>query len=117
MNDLFTLFISLGLVSFGIWKKEKIDTTSSESDISPEISLASIHLSNFVSKIELNKFCDPRRIFVLFTVDTAGIVSDSDFKILKNYLEDDCKPDSFYMEQLKADFVKTISRWELVDFN
>jgi len=115
MKYLFALFITLGLVSCGIWKKEKIVTTSSESDISPEISHRSIHFANFVREIGLNKLCDPHTIFVLFTLDTAGVLSNPDFKISKKYPEDDCKPDSLYIEQLKVDFLRTIPRWELVD--
>ena len=115
MNYLFALFITLGLVSCGIWKKKKIVTTSSKSDISPEISHRNIHFANFVSIIELIKLCDPHNIFVLFTLDTAGVVTNPDFKISKKYPEDDCKPDPLYIEQLKVDFLRTIPKWELVD--
>jgi hypothetical protein len=115
MNYLFALFISFGLVSCGIWKKEKISTATSDSNISSEKSQGSNHFTNFVSKIEFIKLCDPHTIFVLFTLDTAGVVSDPDFKISKKYPEDDCKPDSLYIEQLKVDFVRTIPMWELLD--
>lgn len=115
MNHLFALFISFGLVSCGIWKKEKIITATSDSNISSEKSQGSNHFTNFVSKIEFIKLCDPHTIFVLFTLDTAGVVSDPDFKISKKYPEDDCKPDSLYIEQLKVGFVRTIPRWELLD--
>jgi len=115
MKYLFALFITLGLVSCGIWKKEKIVTMTSDCEFLPEKNQGSNHFANFVREIELNKLCDPHTIFVLFTLDTAGVVSNPDFKISKKYPEDDCKPDSLYIEQLKVDFLRTIPRWELVD--
>lgn len=113
------LFISLifGFVSCGILKKETMNISKSNNDSLysnyPNITdiRFSTSLSEFVQTIELGKLCNPAKLYVVFTVDTAGKITDPDF-MPDYYDQNDCKIDTIYIEMLKVEFEKSMPIWK-----
>ncbi len=68
-------------------------------------------MTEFVHTIELEKLCDPVRIFIGFSVDTAGKISNADF-IPCIFENDDCSIDSAYLEKLQVEFETSMPVWK-----
>lgn len=115
----FVLFILLilGFVSCGLLKNETMNNTKSDNNIqnsnypnSTDIRF-STSLSEFVQTIDLGKLCNPVKLYIIFTVDTAGKMSDSD--IIPGYFDQNvCKVDSIYIDELKVEFEKSMPIWK-----
>lgn len=50
-------------------------------------------------------------MYVIFSIDTTGKVSDPDFKFT-NVTDDSCYIDSSYIDELKKEFLITMPNWK-----
>ena len=71
----------------------------------------SYSLAKFVESIELEKLCYPVRLHVIFAVDSAGKLYDSDFKP-SIFTEKECNPDTAYINTMKINFENQMPYWK-----
>jgi len=71
----------------------------------------SVSLGKFVETVDLNKLCNPLKLYVMFSLDSTGKVYDSDFK--PTMLSDkNCIPDTVYMNTMKIKFENQMPLWK-----
>lgn len=90
--------------------KTKCDSLNINYPSSADINFSN-SLSEFVQAIDLEKLCNPVRIFIGFSVDTAGKISNVDF-IPRIFENSDCSIDSAYLEKLQGEFEKSMPVWK-----
>ncbi len=99
-------FVSCGTLNRKTKNKLKSNNDSLHSDFPNNTDIRySTSLSEFVQTIELAKLCDPVKLYIIFTIDTTGKITDPDFKI-DFYNKDECILDSIYIDKLKVELVK-----------
>jgi hypothetical protein len=108
------LYITLLVFFVSCSSTKKGDNKQSASVVSPQEHTDinfNTSLAHFVGTIDDIRICGPMKMFIIFSVDTTGIISDPDFKF-SNFLVDNCLVDSSYIDDLKKDFLLQMPNWK-----
>ena len=104
------------LTSCSTTKKSTVVKESGSDSLSNANIDFSVSLGKYVQTVDLNKLCNPVRLYVMFSVDSTGKISDSEFK--PTVLSDkNCIPDSVYMNNMKIQFENQMPLWKPKVFN
>lgn len=105
----------LGILASCSTAKQKTIINISDNDSRININYSESIMS-YVNTIDLNKLCDPVKLFVLFSVDSTGRIYDSEFK--STILSDkNCTPDSIYLNSIKIQFENQMPLLKVKPFN
>lgn len=116
MKSILTI-LTLALVISCSSSKQSHAVQVSDSDKSYDTNVdLNLSVANYFQTVDLKKLCNPVKLFVMFSVDSTGKIYDTAFKptILS---DNNCVPDSIYMNSMKAQFERQISFSKQVIFN
>lgn len=72
-----------------------------------------LKLADFIQTLDPSKLCEPYRMYVQFSLDSIGKVTDSDFDVDFNEKEG-CRIDSTYLKEINEAFEQQMPAWHLV---